>query len=156
MHPTVDQLLIKCKRVRGKKDHDIPIPRYMTPSSSGMDLHAALDEEVILKPGERRYIPTGIAISIPQGYEAQIRPRSGLALQNGVTILNSPGTIDSDYRGEIGVVLINLGERPFHVRRGDRIAQMVIQKVVRADIEAVDSLDETDRGNGGFGHTGLK
>jgi dUTP pyrophosphatase len=151
----MDSIRIKCKRVREDKDLDIPIPRYMTPYSSGMDLHAAIDGEVVLHPGERRYFPTGIAISIPDGYEAQIRPRSGIALENGVTLLNSPGTIDSDYRGEIGVLLINLGERPFTIKRGDRIAQMVIQKVVRGEIEMVDCLDKTERGNGGFGHTGL-
>jgi len=150
----MDRIRITCKRVRGDKDLDIPIPRYMTPYSSGMDLHAAIDGEVVLQPGERRHFPTGIALSIPEGYEAQIRPRSGISLENGVTLLNSPGTIDSDYRGEIGIILINLGERPFTVRRGDRIAQMVIQKVVRANLEIVDSLDKTERNSGGFGHTG--
>ncbi len=128
----------------------------MTPHSSGMDLFAAIEEEVVLQSGQRRLIPTGIALSLPEGYEAQIRPRSGLALEKGVTILNSPGTIDSDYRGEIRIILINLGESPFTVRRGDRIAQMVIQKIVKADLDLRDELDWTERNQGGFGHTGLR
>ena len=143
-------------RTRGEKDQDIPLPKYMTPHSSGMDLFAAIEEEVVLQSGQRRLIPTGIALSLPEGYEAQIRPRSGLALEKGVTILNSPGTIDSDYRGEIGIILINLGESPFTVRRGDRIAQMVIQKIVKADLDLRDELDWTERNQGGFGHTGLR
>jgi dUTP pyrophosphatase len=119
-----------------------------------MDLYAALHEEVALNPGERRLIPTGIAISVPEGYEAQIRPRSGLALKEGVTLVNTPGTIDADYRGEVGIILINHGEKPFRVKPGDRIAQMVIAPVARAELEWVESLDETTRSEGGFGHTG--
>jgi dUTP pyrophosphatase len=145
---------IRMKRIRGNQDQDLPFPRYMTEKSSGMDLHAAVDEEVVLEPGRRRLIPTGIAVSIPEGYEAQVRPRSGLAFRDGITLVNTPGTIDADYRGEVGVLLINHGEKPFLVRRGDRIAQMVIVPVVRAEMEWVEDLDETPRSGGGFGHTG--
>jgi dUTP pyrophosphatase len=126
----------------------------MTEKSSGMDLYAAVKEEIFLNPGQRRLIPTGIAVSVPEGYEAQVRPRSGLALKDGISLANTPGTIDADYRGEIGVLLINLGERPFQVKRGDRIAQMVIVPVAKAELEWVEDLDETPRSGGGFGHTG--
>jgi dUTP pyrophosphatase len=146
---------VRIKRIRGKGEQDLPSPRYMTEKSSGMDLYAAVDEEVILEPGRRQLIPTGIAISIPEGYEAQVRPRSGLAFRDGITLVNTPGTIDADYRGEVGVLLINHGERSFRVRRGDRIAQMVIVPVVRAELEWVEDLDETPRSGGGFGHTGV-
>jgi dUTP pyrophosphatase len=146
---------VRIKRIRGKRDQDLPPPRYMTEKSSGMDLYAAVDEEVILEPGRRQLIPTGIAVSIPEGYEAQVRPRSGLAFRDGITLVNTPGTIDADYRGEVGVLLINHGERSFRVRRGDRIAQMVIVPVVRAELEWVEDLDETPRSGGGFGHTGV-
>ncbi|MBM4330773.1 MAG: dUTP diphosphatase [Deltaproteobacteria bacterium] len=145
---------VKVKRVQQNQDWEIPLPRYMTAHSAGMDLSAALDGEVILKPGERKLIPTGIALSIPDGYEGQVRPRSGLALKNGVTLVNTPGTIDADYRGEVGVLLINLGQQPFTVKRGERIAQLVIAPVCRADLEWADNLDETPRNDGGFGHTG--
>lgn len=145
---------VKVKRVRGDRDREIPLPRYMTKHSSGMDLYAAVDEEVTLEPGERKLIPTGIALSIPKGYEGQIRPRSGLALRNGVTLVNTPGTIDADYRGEVGILLINFGRQPFKVRRGDRIAQLVIAPVYRAALELADDLDDTPRREGGFGHTG--
>ncbi len=148
-------ITVKIKRIRGKRDQDLPFPQYMTERSSGMDLFAALDEDLILDPGQRRLIPTGIAVSIPEGYEAQIRPRSGLALRSGITLVNTPGTIDADYRGEIGVLLINHGEKPFQVRRGDRIAQMVIAPVVHARLEWTEDLDETIRSEGGFGHTGV-
>ena len=133
-----------------------PLPQYATSQSAGMDLRANLDEAVKLKPLERRLIPTGLYISLPVGYEAQIRPRSGLALKKGITVLNSPGTIDADYRGEIGVVLINLSQEDFVVEDGERIAQMVIARHEQADFEAVEVLDETDRGEGGYGHTGVK
>ena len=146
---------VKIKRIRPQEDSDLPPPRYMTEKSSGMDLYAAGNEEIFLNPGERRLIPTGIAISVPEGYEAQVRPRSGLALRDGVTLVNTPGTIDADYRGEIGVLLINHGEKPFPVKRGDRIAQMVIIPVARAELEWVEDLDETPRSGGGFGHTGI-
>jgi dUTP pyrophosphatase len=120
-----------------------------------MDLSACVDEPVEIPPGERRLIPTGFSISLPAGYEAQIRPRSGLALKQGITLLNSPGTIDCDYRGEICIILANLGEAPFIVRRGDRIAQMVFAKVERANLQLVEDIDETKRNAGGFGHTGV-
>jgi len=148
-------ITVKMKRVRGDRDQDLASPRYMTEKSSGMDLIAAVEEDVILDPGQRRLIPTGIAVSIPEGYEAQIRPRSGLALRDGVTLVNTPGTIDADYRGEVGILLINHGEKPFCVKRGDRIAQMVITPVDRAQVEWTEDLDETRRNEGGFGHTGI-
>ena len=133
---------------------DLPLPRYMTPQASGLDLCAAVSEETVINPGERKLIPTGLSLAIPPGYEAQIRPRSGLALKYGITLLNSPGTIDADYRGEIGLVIINHGEKPFVVKRGDRLAQMVISKVYQAEFLEVESLDNTTRNSGGFGHTG--
>jgi len=132
------------------------LPKYGTEHSAGMDLEAAIDMPVTLKPGERAIVPTGLAIALPAGYEAQIRPRSGLAAKNGVTVLNTPGTIDADYRGEIKVILVNLGTEPFTVERGMRIAQMVIAAYSRVDWNAVDTLDETARGEGGFGSTGVK
>ena len=134
----------------------LALPAYETTGSAGMDLRAALPEfePVILAPGERRLIPTGLKIALEPGYEAQVRPRSGLALKHGVTCLNSPGTIDSDYRGEVGVILINHGELPFEIKRGDRIAQMVIARYEQAQMVEVESLDETARGAGGFGSTG--
>ena len=133
---------------------DLPLPTYMTPHAAGMDLFAAVSEEVVLQPGEIHLIPTGIAIALPQGYEAQVRPRSGLALKHGITVLNAPGTIDADYRGEIGVILINLGARPFPVRRGDRIAQLIISQYTRATFKVVATLPDSHRGSGGFGSTG--
>jgi dUTP pyrophosphatase len=145
---------VKVKRVRRDRDREIPLPRYMTEYSAGMDLYAAVEEEVRLDPGERKLIPTGIALSIPEGYEGQVRPRSGMALRAGVTLVNTPGTIDADYRGEVGVLLINFGHQPFTVRRGDRVAQLVIAPVFQATIELVDELDDTPRSTGGFGHTG--
>jgi dUTP pyrophosphatase len=146
---------VKIKRIRPQEDSDLPSPRYMTEKSSGMDLYAAVNEEIFLNPGQRRLIPTGIAVSVPEGYEAQVRPRSGLALRDGITVANTPGTIDADYRGEIGVILINHGENPFQVKRGDRVAQMVIVPVARGELEWVEDLDETPRSGGGFGHTGI-
>jgi dUTP pyrophosphatase len=132
---------------------DIPLPRYMTEHAAGMDIAAAVGKEEVILPGERKLIPTGIAIALPEGYEAQIRPRSGLALKSGVTLVNSPGTIDADYRGEIGVIMINHGKESFVVRRGDRIAQMVFHRVCRATWVVASRLDSTSRGDGGFGHT---
>jgi len=126
----------------------------MTQHAAGVDLHAALDGDFILHPGERALVPTGIAIEIPPGFEAQVRPRSGLALRHGIALVNSPGTIDADYRGEIGVIVINLGSEPFTVTNGERIAQMVFARCARAEFIEVDELGETDRGAGGFGHTG--
>jgi dUTP pyrophosphatase len=140
---------------RLKKEHPVSLPQYMTEGSSGMDLFASLEKEVTLEPGERRLIPTGISVAIPDGFEGQIRPRSGLAIQKGIGIVNAPGTIDADYRGEIGVLLINLGREPFTIRDGDRIAQMVISQVLRVTLEEVDDLPPTRRQGGGFGHTGI-
>jgi dUTP pyrophosphatase len=130
-------------------------PAYQTPGSAGMDLRAAIDEPVIMEPGGRAAIPTGLKIAVPQGYEAQVRPRSGLAIKRGLTVVNAPGTIDSDYRGEVGVLLINLGQEPVQIERGMRIAQLVIAPVIQVELQAVESLDETDRGTGGFGSTGV-
>ena len=143
---------IKVKKKPGFED--LELPRYMSPGAAGMDILAAIDEEVILQPGEIRFIPSGIYIALPNGYEAQVRPRSGLALRKGLSIVNSPGTVDSDYRGEVGVILINLGKAPIEISRGMRIAQMVIQEVVIGEWETVEELDETSRDSGGFGHTG--
>jgi dUTP pyrophosphatase len=132
----------------------LPLPAYMTPGAAGADVCAAVDEPVVLAPGERALIPTGFALDVPEGYEVQIRPRSGLALRAGVTLLNSPGTIDSDYRGPVGVIVANLGSEVFTVNRGDRIAQMVVAPVVRATFAEVTGLAATERGEGGFGSTG--
>lgn len=144
---------LKIKRLNN--NYDLPLPAYETEGSSGLDLRAAVTEPVTLKPGEIRLIPTGIAVNIPSGYEGQIRPRSGLALKHGIGMVNSPGTIDSDYRGEIGIVAINYSDKPYTIRRGDRIAQMVLTRVYRGDICEVEELDSTERGEGGFGHSGV-
>jgi dUTP pyrophosphatase len=133
---------------------DLPVPKFMTKGSAGMDLYANITDEAIIEPGCILAVPTGIAIAIPEGYEAQVRPRSGLALKNGISLVNTPGTVDSDYRGEIKVIMINFGKESFLIKRGDRIAQMVINKVEIPCIIEVDELSETDRGNGGFGSTG--
>lgn len=133
-----------------------PLPAYATEQSAGMDLRANIDEPVTLRPLERRLIPTGLHIALPPGYEAQVRPRSGLALKAGITVLNAPGTIDADYRGEVGVVLINLSDRDFVVNDGERIAQMVIARHEKAELVLVGELDATGRGEGGYGHTGVK
>jgi dUTP pyrophosphatase len=146
--------VIKIMRLRPDMDSDIPLPRYMTPHSAGMDLCAAIEQDLLLNKGELALIPTGFAIALPQGFEAQIRPRSGLAITHGIGLINSPGTIDTDYRGEIKVALINLGPRPYTFHRGDRIAQMVIKKVYFARLDIVTELDQTQRNTGGFGHTG--
>ena len=133
----------------------LPLPTYQSEAASGMDLHAALSEAVTIAPGTVALIPTGLKIAVPTGYEAQVRPRSGLALKHAITVANSPGTIDADYRGEVAVILLNAGEQPFTVQRGDRIAQLVIAPVVRACLRQVDRLPDTTRAGGGFGHTGL-
>jgi dUTP pyrophosphatase len=133
-----------------------PLPTYATPQSAGMDLRANLDAPVTLHPMERRLIPTGLHIALPEGYEAQVRPRSGLALKKGITVLNAPGTVDADYRGEVGVLLINLSAEDFVVNDGERIAQMVIARHEQGTFLQVDVLDETERGEGGYGHTGVK
>lgn len=145
--------MLKIKVVN--KGHQ-PLPQYATALSAGMDLRANVDAPIILKPLERKLVPTGLHIALPAGYEAQVRPRSGLALKKGITVLNTPGTIDADYRGEIGVVLINLSQDDFVVEDGERIAQMVIARHEQADFELVEVLDETERGEGGYGHTGTK
>ncbi|OIP29541.1 MAG: dUTP diphosphatase [Deltaproteobacteria bacterium CG12_big_fil_rev_8_21_14_0_65_43_10] len=150
----MEEVKIQIKRLREDMDRDIPLPRYMTEHSAGMDLYASIDQDVLIRQGERKLIPTGVAIAIPKGFEAQIRPRSGLAFKNGISLLNSPGTIDADYRGEIGVLLINFGSEPFAIKRGDRIAQMLINRVCRASLELTQELDTTERDSGGFGHTG--
>ncbi|MDK2784273.1 MAG: dUTP pyrophosphatase [Bacillota bacterium] len=132
----------------------LPLPEYMSPGAAGLDLYAALTEEITLPPGGRALIPTGISVAVPPGWEAQVRPRSGLAWRYGLTLLNSPGTVDSDYRGEIKVLLVNLGTEPYTVRRGDRIAQLVLNSVGRVEWEEVEELPASRRGTGGFGHTG--
>jgi len=145
---------VQVKRLRESPEEQVPLPRYMTEDSAGMDLFADVEDEVVLKPGERRLIPTGIALAIPPGYEGQVRPRSGLALREGISLVNTPGTIDADYRGEVGVLLINFGHQPFRVKRGDRIAQLVVAPVCRVALELADELETTLRNEGGFGHTG--
>lgn len=134
----------------------IPLPHYQTEHAAGVDLYAAVERDVVIDAGKWILIPTGIALAIPEGYEGQVRPRSGLALQHGIGMLNGPGTIDADYRGEVGIILFNFSDRPFTVRRGDRIAQLVFAKLSKARFESVERLTETARGAGGFGHTGVK
>lgn len=141
-------------RIINKSPH--PLPAYATEQSAGMDLRANIEEPIVLKPMERRLIPTGLYMALPQGFEAQIRPRSGLAFKKGITVLNSPGTIDSDYRGELMVLLINLSTEEFIVNDGERIAQMVIARHEVAEFQVVEELDDTERGAGGYGHTGVK
>ena len=145
---------IKLLRIRPDDDADIPLPRYMTPHSAGMDIYAAVKKDIVLEKGEIALIPTGFAMAIPEGFEAQIRPRSGLAVKHGIGLINSPGTIDSDYRGEVMIPAINLGTKKYTLKRGDRIAQMIIKRVYHARIEVVEQLDKTVRNTGGFGHTG--
>ena len=149
--PIREEIEIPIQRLPGTED--LPLPAYMTGQAAGMDLAAAVAAEVTILPGERRLIPTGIRVAIPEGYEAQVRPRSGLALRHGVTLINAPGTIDADYRGEVGVIVINHGQTPFVIRRGDRIAQMVVQRVCRVSWRCCATLIPTARGDGGFGHT---
>jgi len=149
MNSDVAVEIIRCR-------HGARLPQYMTAAAAGMDLYVTLEKEVVLAPGERVMVPTGIAIALPEGYEAQVRPRSGLAAKHGVTLLNTPGTIDADYRGEISVILINHGAEDFIIKDGERVAQMIIAPVSRCQLSLVESLDETERGSGGFGHTGVK
>jgi dUTP pyrophosphatase len=139
---------------RAPGNDDLPYPAAATPGSAGLDLRACIAQDLALEPGRRALIPTGFSVALPEGYEGQVRPRSGLALRHGLTLLNSPGTIDSDYRGEIAVIAINLGQEPVVIRRGDRIAQLIIARVPRTRLLPVDSLQPTRRGGGGFGHTG--
>jgi dUTP pyrophosphatase len=150
----MEKIQIKIKRL--DNNPDLPLPGYETEGSSGMDIRAAVDAPVVLNPGEVKLVPAGFSMSIPHGYEAQIRPRSGLALRNGIGMVNSPGTIDSDYRGEVSIIMINWGQLPFTIHRGDRIAQMVISRVFQAELINVDLLDNTKRGGGGFGHSGTR
>ena len=148
-----NEVLIKYKRISNDFDH-IPIPSYSTEGSSGMDIRAALNEPLLLKRNEMELIPTNLSVEIPIGFELQVRPRSGLAARHGIGILNSPGTIDSDYRGEIKIIIIHLGKDEFVIEPGDRIAQLVVSKIYRAIMEEVEELNISDRGDGGFGHTG--
>ena len=144
---------VRVARVEGAED--LPLPRYATAGAAGLDLAAAVVGELVIEPGARALVPTGLCIALPPGYEAQVRPRSGLALRDGVLLPNAPGTIDADYRGEVSVILMNAGHEPFTVRRGDRVAQLVIAPVVQAQLVEVAALDATGRGAGGFGHTGV-
>jgi dUTP pyrophosphatase len=149
----MNPLNVAIKRVRPGSS-SLPLPAYQTPDSAGVDLMADIETPLTLKPGERKLVPTGLAIALPRGYEAQVRPRSGLAIKKGIGLVNSPGTIDADYRGEIGVILINWGQDPVLIERGERIAQMVVAPVVQAQFVEAESLDDTVRGTGGFGSTG--
>jgi dUTP pyrophosphatase len=147
----IEEIHVSVRRLPGTED--LPLPSYMTEQAAGMDLFAAVAAQTTILPGERNLVPTGIVVALPEGYEAEVRPRSGLALKYGVTLVNAPGTIDADYRGEVGVILINHGPAPFIVRRGDRIAQMVVHRVCRVVWAACGELPVTQRGEGGFGHT---
>ncbi|HEY6011069.1 MAG TPA: dUTP diphosphatase [Nitrospirota bacterium] len=147
-----DHLIVHITQLRNAEG--LPVPHYQTEHSAGVDLYAAVGDEVVLEAGTWKLIPTGIAVAIPEGYEGQVRPRSGLALKHGIGMLNGPGTIDADYRGEIGIILFNFSDKPFPIRRGDRIAQMVFARLARVTLETVAALSETRRGAGGFGHTG--
>jgi dUTP pyrophosphatase len=147
---------IRITRLRPDSDADIPLPQYMTPQAAGLDVCAAIRNDLVLEPGAITLIPTGFFIAIPEGFEAQIRPRSGLAVKHGIGLINSPGTIDADYRGEVMIAVINLGRKSYIFHRGDRIAQMVINRVFKATLKVVEKLDETDRNTGGFGHTGIR
>jgi dUTP pyrophosphatase len=147
----IEEITVSIRRLPGTED--LPLPCYMTQQAAGMDLVAAVGADVTIHPGERMLIPTGVTVALPEGYEAEIRPRSGLALRHGVTLVNTPGTIDADYRGEVGVIMINHGRAPFVVKRGDRVAQMVVHRVCRVVWSVSDALSPTERGDGGFGHT---
>ncbi len=147
--------IVRFCRLRPEEDADLPLPRYMTPLAAGMDLCAAVSQPLTLAPGAIVLVPTGFAMALPPDFEAQVRPRSGLAAQHGIGLINSPGTIDADYRGEVQIPLINLGKTPFTVRRGDRIAQMVINRICRVQVQLATRLEDTVRSTGGFGHTGL-
>ncbi len=147
----IEEIQLSIRRLPGTED--LPLPSYMTEQAAGMDLFAAVAEDATILPGERKLVPTGVVVALPEGYEAEVRPRSGLALKHGVTLVNAPGTIDADYRGEVGVILINHGQAPFIVRRGDRIAQMVVHRVCRVVWAAFGEVPPTERGTGGFGHT---
>ena len=148
------ELVVEFKRLHPQRDGDIELPRYMTPHAAGMDIRTAVSDTLTIAPGQIVLVPTGFAMALPHGYEAQVRPRSGLAVKHGVTVINSPGTIDSDYRGEVKVGLINLSGIDYTIRRGERVAQMIIQRVYQPVVREVDELDETERNKGGFGSTG--
>jgi dUTP pyrophosphatase len=150
----IEPIVVKVRRKEGCED--VPLPRYMSDAAAGMDLCAANGEPIVLRPGQIRLVPTGLYVAIPDGYEGQVRPRSGLALKHGLTLVNAPGTIDADYRGEVGLIVGNIGSEPYTIERGTRIAQLVIAPVTRASIDVVETLDQTVRGDGGFGHTGHK
>ncbi len=152
--PSKNSLTLKFKRLRPQDDADIPLPRFMTAQAAGMDVCAAVPAPLELVPGAIALIPTGFAVAIPFGYEIQVRPRSGLAVRHGIGLINSPGTIDADYRGEVMIAVINLGCEPYRFQRGDRIAQLILKRVYHARLEIVEELDETGRNRGGFGHTG--
>lgn len=152
-HHMATPLTVKVRRVRAHPD-PLPLPRYETELAAGLDLRADIDGERVLRPLERMAVPTGLALTLPPGYEGQVRPRSGLALRNGVTLLNAPGTVDADYRGEVQVILINLSQEPFTLRRGDRVAQLVVAPVTSVELREVEVLDVTARGERGFGSTG--
>jgi dUTP pyrophosphatase len=151
----MDKIRIRLKWLLPRKERDIQLPSYETSGSAGMDVQAAVRQNMIIAPGEIALVPTGFGVAIPPGYELQVRPRSGLAVKHGITLINSPGTIDSDYRGEVKIALINLGRESFTVRRGDRIAQLIAASVTPVEFEIVSELESTERGAGGFGHTGL-
>jgi dUTP pyrophosphatase len=151
---SINDRVVKIPVVKADHAKDIPLPCYMTDGSSGMDIYAAVEEDVLMLAGKRALIPTGIYVAVPYGYELQVRPRSGLAIKHGIGILNAPGTIDSDYRGEIKIIMINMGQERFTVKRGDRVAQLVLCPVARANFEKRDELPPTERSDGGFGHTG--
>lgn len=150
-----EQIEIKIKRL-SEKFSDIPLPSYATEGSAGMDIRAAVNDELIIEPGKVVLVPTNLSVEIPKGFEIQVRPRSGLAANHSIGILNSPGTIDSDYRGEVKIILMNFGDRPFTIHRGDRIAQLIVSKVYSAKIVEAENLNSSSRGDGGFGHTGKK
>ncbi|MBA4407546.1 dUTP diphosphatase [bacterium] len=151
----MESIQLKIQHIENKYS-DIPLPEYATEGSSGLDLRASVDSEMKIEKGKVGLVPTNLRVEIPVGYEIQIRPRSGLAAKNGIGVLNSPGTIDSDYRGEIKVILFNFGEEDFVIKRGDRVAQMILSKIYRADLIVADELNDSTRGEGGFGHTGKK
>ncbi|MBU0671547.1 MAG: dUTP diphosphatase [Candidatus Margulisbacteria bacterium] len=148
--------MIKAQIKRLPHNQDLPLPRYMSAHAAGMDMYAAVSEDTTIPPGGWKLVPTGISMALPEGYEAQVRPRSGLALKQGVSVLNTPGTVDADYRGEVGVILMNHSQKELIIKRGDRIAQMIINKIERIEFEEVPELPASDRGAGGFGHTGVK
>jgi dUTP pyrophosphatase len=149
-----DHLIVEILQLQNSAG--LPVPHYQTEYSAGVDLYAAVEGELVIGPGAWRLVPTGIAVAIPEGYEGQVRPRSGLALKHGIGMLNGPGTIDADYRGEVGIILFNFSDEPFAIHRGDRIAQLIFARLTKASFSVVSGLPETRRGSGGFGHTGVK